>query len=100
MTISVSLSSLQSTASAFLLHAKLIFFSDSLSEITVNSFVLLFGETHTHTHTQSPCLYTRSAGYQKQVTLEPRRDLIYMYWMSKWELVVIITHTNKVIDIK
>lgn len=102
MAISISLSSLLSTASAFFLHAKLIFFSEAFSEITVNSFVLLFRETHaytdTHTHrvhTHSPCLYTRSAGYQKQVSLGPGGDFISMYWMSKWELIVISTHTNR-----
>lgn len=45
---------------------------------------------------QSPSwLYTRSAGYQKQGSLGSDREFISMSQMSKWELLVIITHTNR-----
>ena len=45
---------------------------------------------------QSPsCLHTRSAGYQKQASLGSGGKLISMSQISKGELLVVITHTNR-----
>lgn len=61
-------------------------------QLTVSFCLLVWGGGERR---QNPsCLYIRSAGYQKQVSLGSGKEFASMPQISKWELFVVITHTH------